>query len=243
MDLDIQCLNIKKTFGELVALDYLNHTFEINKIHGIMGHNGAGKTTLLRMIGGIIQPTSGTIKVGENLDVRLQPEEIKKITGFLPETAILYKKLTAKEFLEFIGKLRGLNDQSIEEKMNHYFEIFEFSHPHKQMQDLSRGLQQKVLLIAALMHEPLILLLDEPIATLDPMSAIITRENIKRIAKKGRNILIASHIPEFIEKTCDDVILLREGKVMETGDIRSILKKYNADCLEEAYLKIMTINK
>ncbi len=239
MNLDIQCFNAKKQFGQFVAIESLTHVFKFNKIHGIMGHNGAGKTTILRMIGGILKPSNGTIKIGKKLDVRLHTEEIKRITGFLPESGMLYKRLTASEFLEFIGKLRGLSRSQIVEKMEHYFELFDFNHPNRQMQDLSRGMQQKILLISALIHDPHVLLLDEPIATVDPASAVIIRENIKSISRDNKNIIIASHVPSFIEKTCDDVIFLDKGKIIASGTIQEILSHSRTETLEDAYLKLM----
>ncbi len=239
MKVDIHCFNVRKMFGDVVAIEKFSHVFNEGKIHGIMGHNGAGKTTLLRMIGGILMPTNGTIKIGDALDVRLHAEKIKSITGFLPETALLYKRLTAKEFLEFIGKLRGLPLSKIEERIERYFDLFEFSLPHRQMQDLSRGMQQKILLISSLLHDPAILLLDEPIATLDPISAAITREHIKLLGKQGKNIIIASHIPSFIEKTCNEVVLLDNGHVMAKGTINDILELSKTHSLEDAYLKLM----
>lgn len=222
-----------------MAIESLTHTFTSNKIHGIMGHNGAGKTTLLRMIGAIIQPTSGSIKIGKDLDVRLHADEIKSMTGFLPESGMLYKRLTAREFLEFVGHLRGLPQVLIEERIDYYVNLFEFNTLDRQLQELSRGMQQKVLLISALIHDPKIILLDEPIATLDPVSAVITRENIKKISRQERNIIIASHIPSFIEQTCDDILLLENGRMIARGTMKEILDDNGVDTVEEAYLMLM----
>ncbi|MHA2244700.1 MAG: ABC transporter ATP-binding protein [Candidatus Hodarchaeales archaeon] len=233
----IVCNNLTRTFGEVTAVNDLSFSVNYGTIFGLMGPNGAGKTTTLRIISGIIPATSGECKVA-GLDIYKYRNQIKKITGLLPESAGIYQTLTAREFLLFIASLYRVHSEEATEKLDYYFDLLDFPDEGVVLSDLSRGQRQKTMFIASIINNPEVLLLDEPIATLDPFVAHRLKKHIETLARE-RVILISSHSPSLIEELCSEVLFMSKGSSLAIDTPTNLKKRYQAHSLEESYLNAM----
>jgi len=220
----VKDLNLKITYG---------------KTYGLLGPNGAGKTTTIRMLNAIISKTSGKASVG-GYDIVMQSNEIKRICGFLPESPGLYSKLTAREFLEFIGDLYYLPRQIISARIDELLEIFDLEgRENDLLESYSRGMKQKVCLCAALIQDPQIIFLDEPTSNLDPAAARVVKDLIKELAKKAdKTVFICTHLLDAAEELCDIIGIIVDGELKIEGTPKEIIESVGAKSLEEAYLKV-----
>lgn len=235
---------LSKSFGNLVAVKDLNIKIPYGKTYGLLGPNGAGKTTTVRMLNSIIKPTSGTALVG-GFDIITQSEEVKRICGFLPESPGLYQKLTAKEFLEFIGELYYLPKEIISSRIEELIELFELEgRENDLLEGYSRGMKQKVCLCAALIQDPKIIFLDEPTSNLDPAAAKMVKDLISELAKKAdKTIFICTHLLDTAEELCDMIGIIDKGVLKVENTPKDIISSIGAMDLEEAYLKIMGVTQ
>ncbi|MFX1589390.1 MAG: ABC transporter ATP-binding protein [Promethearchaeota archaeon] len=240
----ISTKNLSKSFGNLVAVKNLNINIPYGKTFGLLGPNGAGKTTTVRMLNSIITPTSGTAIVG-GYDIITQNKSVKKICGFLPESPGLYQKLTAKEFLEFIGELYFLPKEIIFRRIEELIELFDLKgRENDLLEGYSRGMKQKVCLCAAIIQDPEIIFLDEPTSNLDPAATKMVKDLISELAKKAdKTIFICTHLLDTAEELCDMIGIIDKGEVKVEGTPRDIISSIGAKDLEEAYLKIMGVSK
>ncbi|MFX0011899.1 MAG: ABC transporter ATP-binding protein [Candidatus Hermodarchaeota archaeon] len=231
--------SLTKSFGNVIAVDNLNINIPYGKTYGLLGPNGAGKTTTVRILNAIISQTSGNATVG-GYDIVLQSEDVKKICGFLPESPGLYSKLTAREFLEFIGELYYLPKEVINARIDELIELFELEgRENDLLEGYSRGMKQKVCLCAALIQDPKILFLDEPTSNLDPAAARIVKDLISVLAKKAdKTVFICTHLLDAAEELCDIIGIIMEGELKIEGTPKEIIESVGAKDLEEAYLKI-----
>lgn len=215
--------NVTKYYGDLKAVD--NLSFEVNKgeIFGLLGVNGAGKTTTFRMITNLIDPTSGSITLdGKKIDYDVTDE-----IGFLTEERSLLLKLTVKEQCIYYGKLKGMNDDKIIKRMKYLLDKFEISdYENKKIKELSKGNQQKVQFITAIIHEPKLVILDEPFSGLDPFNVELFKREIVEMANKGSMIIFSSHRMEHVELFCKKLLILLKGKTVLKGDLRKIKEDY-----------------
>jgi ABC-2 type transport system ATP-binding protein len=218
----------------------LNLKIPYGLTYGLLGPNGAGKTTTVRMLNSIISPTLGTGKV-VGYDIIEQSKEVKMNSGFLPETPGLYQKLTAKEFLEFIGELYYLPKRVRSTRINELIEIFDLEgRENDLLEGYSRGMKQKVCLCAALIQDPKIIFLDEPTSNLDPAAARMVKDLISDLAKKAdKTIFICTHLLDAAEELCDLIGIIDSGELKVEGSPIEIIKSMETNDLEEAYLKIM----
>jgi len=230
----ITCHELFRKFGTVLAVNNLTFSVPYGKIFGLMGPNGAGKTTTLRMISGILPPTSGNCDVA-GFDVYSQRNDVKRISGLLPESSGIYQSLTAREFLLFIGSLYRIPMSKITNKIDFYFDFLDFQDEGIILSDLSRGQRQKTMFIASVINDPLVLLLDEPIATLDPFVAHRLKNHIKTLSD-GRAIIISSHNAMLIEELCDEVLFMSKGSTLAIGTPTSLKSTFNTDTLEKCYL-------
>ncbi len=232
--------DLTKIFGNIVAVRDLNIEIKYGATYGLLGPNGAGKTTTVRMLNGIISPTSGTALVG-GYNILTQTKDVKMICGFLPESPGLYSKLTAKEFLEFIGELYYLPKATISNRIEELLEIFDLEgRENDLLEGYSRGMKQKICLCAALIQDPKIIFLDEPTSNLDPAAARMVKDLISDLAKKAdKTIFICTHLLDAAEELCDNIGIIDKGTLKLQGSPKEIIESQNAKDLEEAYLKIM----
>ena len=207
--------NVRKTYGSLVAVDDLSFTVKDGEIFGLLGENGAGKTTTFRMIMGLLEPDKGNITLnGKKIDYN----ETDKI-GFVTEERSLLTKLTVKEMIEYYGVLKGMDEKDIDKKLDYWLEKFE-------IKELSKGNQQKIQFISAVINDPKLLILDEPFTGLDPINVGLLKKAVKELQKKGCSIIFSSHQMEYIEDFCEQLIILVHGKAILNGSLDEIKENY-----------------
>lgn len=218
----IELRNVIKKFGSLTAVDNISLVIPPGEVFGFLGPNGAGKTTTIKMMAGLFAPTSGQIFIN-GFDVVKSPLEAKSFTSYVPDHPFLYDKLTGREFLYFIGGLykmeKKLVKRRIEEVMEH-FEIGEWV--DKRTEDYSQGMRQRVTIAAALIHEPKVFIIDEPIIGLDPKSSKIVRETLRRKAREGVSIFMSTHSLSIAEELCERVGFIKEGRLVFLGTQESL---------------------
>jgi ABC-2 type transport system ATP-binding protein len=217
----LEIKNIDKYYSSKKILDDISFSVEKGKVFGIIGPNGAGKTTTLRIILGIINPGSGVIKFkGETLDQNFQ-----NFTGYLPEERGLYPKSNVINTLIYLAQLKGLKFSDAQNKANYWLERLKLKEYKKyHIEELSKGNQQKVQFISAIIHEPEILILDEPFSGFDPVNQTIFTQIIQEL-KPEKYIILSTHLMDLAENLCDDILLINEGKEVISGNISYILKK------------------
>ena len=225
--------------GEIKAVDRLDlHVYE-GETFGLLGPNGAGKTTTVNLLNCIIKPTSGTATVN-GYDIVKEDMEVKRVTGLLAESPGLYEKLTAYEFLEFMGALYDVPHNILPGRIDELLKLFELSDRRDDLlEGYSRGMKQKILIAAAVIHDPPILFLDEPTSTLDPRAALMVKDLIKGLAEKaGRTIFICSHILSIVEELCDRIGIINQGRLIALGTVNDIIAQTGSTTLEEAFITI-----
>jgi len=215
--------HVTKKFGDFTAVNQLSLQVNKGEVFGIVGANGAGKTTTFRMILGLLDPTDGTITWnGEKINY-----ETSGIIGYLPEERGLYPKLTVQEQLLYFARLRGMKKQEILPKIDYWLDRFHITqYKHKKAGELSKGNQQKVQFIYSVLHEPELLILDEPFSGLDPINVELLKSAVAEVNAKGTTILFSSHRMEHVEEMCKQIAMFKEGKAIEKGKIREIKQKY-----------------
>jgi ABC-2 type transport system ATP-binding protein len=242
MKVIIQTESLSKYYGkgnQIKAVDNLNLKVFKGETFGLLGPNGAGKTTTIRLLNCIIKPTSGTAKIN-NYDILKQENEIKSITGLLAESPGLYEKLSAYEFLEFMGALYDVPSNILSERIKDLLKLFGlYERRDYLLEGYSRGMKQKVLIASALIHDPPILFLDEPTSMLDPRSALMVKDLIKKLAESaGKTIFICSHILPIVEELCDRIGIINKGNLIAVGTINEIITQTSTKTLEEAFIAL-----
>jgi len=217
--------NITKTFSDITAVSELSLEIPQESIFGLLGPNGAGKTTTIRMIMDIIKPDQGQITYQQE---PLTKKTYRKI-GYLPEERGLYQKRPLAATIEYFAKLKGLDSETAEEQTNHYLDRFDLlAYAKKNIEELSKGNQQKVQFIISIIHEPEILILDEPFSGLDPVNQLLIKDIISEIHENGATIIFSTHQMEQVEKICDTICLINNGKKVLFGKLKEIKRNYGA---------------
>jgi len=225
--------------GSIRALDELNLEVHEGETFGLLGPNGAGKTTTVRLLNCIIKPTSGSATVN-GYDIVKEEMNVKKNTGLLAESPGLYEKLSAYEFLEFMGALYDVPGKILPERINSLLKLFGLSDRRDDLlEGYSRGMKQKVLIAAALIHDPPLLFFDEPTSNLDPAAAVMVKDLLRSlVSSAGKTIFICSHILPVVEELCDRIGIINQGKLVALGTLDEILKQTKKKTLEEAFIAI-----
>ncbi|MFZ9869991.1 MAG: ABC transporter ATP-binding protein [Candidatus Kapaibacteriota bacterium] len=218
--------HVTKRYGSHVANADISLTAASGRIFGLLGPNGAGKSTLIRMITNIIQPDEGTIRLhGEPIGTRTM-ENI----GYLPEERGLYKKLTVIEQLCYFGQLKGLSEKDARDRAAHWLSHLDAAGwEGKKVQELSKGMQQKVQFISTIMHDPQLVILDEPFSGLDPVNAQLLIDTVRQLQQRGATILLSTHQMDQVEKLCDDLALIHRGQVMLQGSLTDVRSAFRSD--------------
>ena len=215
--------NLSKSYSGRAAVRDVSFEARPGRVTGCLGPNGAGKTTTVRMVAGLLEPDRGAILL-DGTDIREDLVAYKRRIGYVPEQAEVYLHLTAEEYLEFVGRLRLLPERLIREKVEGFLEVFGLQPSrYRPLAAYSKGMRQKVLLAGALIHNPSLLLLDEPLAGLDVRSVILMRQLILALASAGRIILFSTHVLEVAQKVCDRVVILDRGVVVASGNLQELL--------------------
>jgi ABC-2 type transport system ATP-binding protein len=233
---------LSKLYGRnngITAVDALDLDVYEGETFGLLGPNGAGKTTTIRLLNGIIKPTSGTATV-KGYDIVKQADAVKRVTGLLAESPGLYEKLSAAEFLEFMGALYEVPNAILPDRITELLKLFSL---HDRRNDLlegySRGMKQKVLIAAALIHDPPILFLDEPTSMLDPRAALMVKDLITQLAHTaGKTIFICSHILPLVEELCDRIGIITQGRLIALGTCDELQTQTATSSLEDAFIAL-----
>jgi|ERR1051326_1208634 ABC-2 type transport system ATP-binding protein len=237
----LEAKNIVKQFGNFTALDDVSISVPQKSIFGLLGPNGAGKTTLIRIINQITAPDKGEIFFeGE----KLKPSHSESI-GYLPEERGLYKKMEVGEQCLYLAQLKGMEKREADKKLKEWFEKFEMmSWWKKKIEELSKGMQQKVQFVATVIHEPKLLILDEPFSGFDPINANLIKDEILKLREKGSTILLSTHNMSSVEELCDHIALINKAHCILHGSVREIRQQYKSDTYEIDFTgDLMTFTK
>jgi len=221
----LSTINLGKTFGEVIALEDINIQAKSNSVLGLIGSNGAGKTTFIKCCCGLTIPSSGSIMIGKEKISQGSLEYLKDIGAVLEGNRNIYHNLTILENLHYFGGLRGLSKKVIDARSEYLLELFDLkTKAHTQCGSLSRGMQQKVSIICALLHQPKILFLDEPTLGLDYDASLAMKQAIREIVSDDTVIIVTSHDLRFISDVCTELVVIQRGKIIYQGDVASIRK-------------------
>ena len=228
----IECKNVSKSFGEKVALDNVSVDIPKGKIFGLLGPNGAGKTTLIRIINRITIPNSGTVL----FDGRpITQDDVEKI-GYLPEERGLYRKMKVGEQAMYFAQLKGMGYREAQDELKKWFVRFGIeSWWNKKVEELSKGMAQKIQFITTVVHKPSLLILDEPFSGFDPVNAQLIREEILRLKDEGATIILSTHNMESVEELCDNIALFNKSHVVISGGVDEIRRQYGQNNVELIY--------
>jgi ABC-2 type transport system ATP-binding protein len=228
----VELSNVRKNYGDFVAVDGLSLSIKPGGIYGLLGPNGAGKTSTIRMIIGITMPDSGQVSVfGEPL-ARSHMDQF----GYLPEERGLYKKMKVLDHLMFLGQLKGLSGQQASTRARQWCERFELtSWTGKKVEELSKGMQQKVQFIGAILHDPRLIIMDEPFSGLDPANSVALKDVLLELAKNGKTILFSTHRMDQAERLCQSICLINHGRAVLEGDLSQIKARYGRSNVQIKY--------
>ena len=236
----ISIKGLTKTFGDITAVDNLTLDIPKGSAFAFLGPNGAGKSTTLKILTSLIKPTSGEAHFF-NINALEEPHEALLQIGAVVESAEFYPSLTPSETLDYFGRLRGINSDKISRNSNKFLKLVGLDNwSDKKIGTFSRGMKQRLAIAQALLHEPPILLLDEPTFGLDPRGMVEIRNVFKDLTKEGKTIFFSSHLIGEIEEICDTLAIIDKGQVLFSDTMKNIMKKFKTDDLEEIYLKTIT---
>lgn len=213
----IESRELVKKYGEKIAVDGVSFEVAAGEIFGFLGPNGAGKTTTIKMIVGLLKPTSGSVRVA-GFDVQSEPLLAKASCGYVPDESNLYPKLSGRELLRFVGSLYRLPPEQVRRRTDELLRLFELAQAGDDTIDsYSHGMQQKTALAAALVHDPRVLVLDEPTVGLDPRSARLIKDLLRQMADRGAAVFLSTHILEIAERMCDRIGIINQGRLIAVG--------------------------
>lgn len=228
----IECKNICKSFGEKVALNDVSVDIPEGQIFGLLGPNGAGKTTLIRIINRITIPNSGVVLFNGS---PIRQSDVEKI-GYMPEERGLYRKMKVGEQAMYLAQLKGMSAFEARRELKRWFERFQIqSWWDKKVEELSKGMAQKVQFITTVVHKPSLMILDEPFSGFDPVNADIIRKEILRLKEEGATIILSTHNMESVEELCDNIALINKSKVVVSDSVDSIRRQYGNNNVELVY--------
>jgi ABC-2 type transport system ATP-binding protein len=228
-----------KFYGSVPAVQDVTFSLEPGQVLGYLGPNGSGKSTTVKMLTGLLEPTDGEVTHnGQNIHRDLVA--YRKRLGYVPEEANLYPYLTGQEYLDMIGTLRAMPDSRRSARINSLLELFSlWPHRHVTLGSYSKGMRQRILLIAALMDNPDLLILDEPLSGLDVTSALIIKNLVQALSLRGKSIFFCSHILEVVEKVCSHLIVLRKGQIIASGATSEVRERIGSSSLEGVFLHLV----
>jgi ABC-2 type transport system ATP-binding protein len=237
----IEVQNLRKVYGNKAAVDGLTLTVPQGCFFGFLGPNGAGKTTTIKMLMGLAPPTSGTIRL---LDLPM-PErslDIKKLIGLVPDESLLFDHLTGGEFIEFVGRMYGLDKEIARERSLELLDLFELQGAQKKLiAEYSKGMRKRTAMAAALIHRPKLFLMDEPFEGVDAVGARLMKDILLEQVRHGATIFLTSHVLEVVERLCDRVAIINEGKVVQEGSMAEL--RGSSETLEDAFVRAVGMDR
>lgn len=233
----IQIRDLSKSYGPKTVLKHLTLDIFPGQVIGYIGPNGAGKSTTVKILTGLIPEFNGQVTIN-GMDLAQNPQEIKRLIGYVPENAEIYEVLTPMEYLDFIGKLNHMAEDVLTERAQKLLGAFGLgANLNDRMDTFSKGMKQKVLLISGIIHNPQIIVLDEPLSGLDANAVITVKELIVRLSQEGKTIFYCSHMMDVVEKVSDRILLINKGEIIADGTFES-LKQDHSDTLEQIFAKL-----
>jgi len=236
----IKLERLTRKYGNFSAVDSLNLHVKRGEVFGFIGPNGAGKTTTIKMLGGIIPPTSGSIRIC-GIDLLKNPEDAKRKTGFIPDRPYLYEKLTGMEFLRFIADLYNVSNDVFLIKAEELLALFSLSDWSSELiESYSHGMKQRLIMAAALLHDPELFIVDEPLVGLDPAGIKMVRELFRNLAKENKTIFMSTHTLKVAEDVCDRIGIINKGRLVAAGTFEELrqMAKTDRKGLEEVFFKL-----
>ena len=234
----IKLTNLTKNYGALTAVDNIDLTIEPGEVFGFLGPNGAGKTTTIKMMAGLLQPTAGTVEIC-GFDVQKDPLRAKAVTGFIPDRPYLYEKLTAEEFMHFVARLYDMRDPG--RRIGDLLGLFGLTDwANELVENYSHGMKQRLVMASSLLHEPKVLVVDEPMVGLDPRGARLVKDLFKDLAAKGVTVFMSTHTLEIVEVMCTRVAIINKGEIIAEGSVEELgrLARMDDSHLEPIFLKL-----
>jgi len=236
----IKLIHLTKTYKELRAVDDLNLEVREGTLFGFLGPNGAGKTTTIKMMAGVLKPTSGSIIIN-GLDLAQEPEKVKKCIGFIPDRPYLYEKLTGKEFLKFIAGLYDMDHaSSLQSRINDLLDLFDMTHWSDELiESYSHGMKQRLVMCSALLPQPKVLIVDEPMVGLDPRGSRLVKDIFMEESRKKTTIFMSTHSLEVAAELCQEIAIIQAGKIIALGSSEELKRAAGVDgSLESVFLKL-----
>jgi sodium transport system ATP-binding protein len=240
----IKTFNLSKIFqdkkrGEIRAVDDVNIECKPGKIFGLLGLNGAGKTTLMRLLSTVLKPTSGTAKVN-GFDILTDSQKVKASIGFLSSDTALYPRLTAEETVTYFARLNGIEEEIIQKRLENIFKIFDMENfRDRRVDKLSSGMKQKVSLARTIIHDPEVLILDEPTLGLDVITSRNIIQFIRRAKEENKCVLFSTHIMHEAEKLCDEIAIIHKGRILAVGTLGELQNRARLKDLDEVFVKLV----
>jgi ABC-2 type transport system ATP-binding protein len=236
----IRVAELTKRFQQVTAVDGVSFHVGRGEIYGFLGPNGAGKTTTIKMLAGVLRPSSGRIVI-DGLDLREHPIEVKRRLGFIPDRPFLYEKLTGWEFMSFMANLYGFDGQQREERIQRFLELFELTEWGRELVgSYSHGMKQRLIMSAALLHGPRVLVVDEPLVGLDPKGARLIKRIFKKLKNSQLTVFMSTHTLAIAEELCDRIGIIHKGKLLAEGTVAELKELAGQDHphLESVFLRL-----
>jgi ABC-2 type transport system ATP-binding protein len=233
----ISIRQLTKRFGSQEAVRAINLEIPAGQLVGLLGPNGAGKSTTIKMLTGMLLPTSGTAQV-QGFDVVSQPLEVKRIVGYVPESGAVFEALTGGEYLELVAALYHIPDEEARvriERFGQFFELDEETLRGKHLAAYSKGMRQKVVITSALLHNPQVIFFDEPLNGLDANAALSVKTLITTLAREGKTVVFCSHILDVVERICQRIVILHEGRILADGTLAELQQRCGEQSLEHIF--------
>ena len=236
----IELKDLTKKYVDFPAVSNLNLSIQKGEIFGFIGPNGAGKTTTIKMIGGVLEPTSGSVMIA-GISMKDNPEKAKSKIGFIPDRPYLYEKLTGMEFLKFVADLYGVDSDIFSEKAEQHLKMFSLlDWSNELIESYSHGMKQRLIMAAALLHDPEVIIVDEPMVGLDPVAIMMVKDLFQNLAKQGVSVFMSTHTLKIAEDICDRIGIIHKGHLIATGTTDDLQRKAqvtDAD-LEQVFLNL-----
>lgn len=235
----LEVRSLTKSYSSVPAVDNVSFTIAPGEVLGYLGPNGSGKSTTVKIITGLLEPTRGTV-LFRGQEITRDLAAYKRLIGYVPEEANLYPFLSGLEYIELVGRLRGLRESLIARRADALLRLFSM-HPHRHtaISAYSKGMRQRILLISALLHNPELIIFDEPLSGLDVTSALIFRKLVSALSREGKTIFYCSHVLEVVEKVCSHVIILQRGKQLAYGSVDELKNFQSMPSLEAAFSNLV----
>lgn len=235
----LEVRGLTKRYTTVTAIDDVSFTVKPYEVLGYLGPNGSGKSTTVNIITGLLEPTRGEVRF-EGRGIQSQLIDYKRRLGYVPESPHLYPHLTGREYLQLVGRLRGMARRTLDSKIDDLLQLFSLGPSrHSPIASYSKGMRQKVLISAALLHNPDILVFDEPLSGLDVTSGLVFRNLVKTLAREGKTILYSSHVLEVVEKVCSHVMILRKGRVVANDSVEGLRNLMHLPSLEDIFSELV----